>query len=119
MPTFLEYTEKMGKLPTCLTMSFAAYIAFFSNDIQALTDKGLVCKRPKGNEYVCSDDRWALEFYYAHKDDSVEDLVHAVMTNGEMWGQDLTKIPGFETATVKNLKKIRTEGAVAAYASCL
>ena len=119
MPSFLEYTEKMGKLPTCLTMSFAAYIAFFSNDIQALTDKGLVCKRPKGNEYVCSDDRWALEFYYAHKDDSVEDLVHAVMTNGEMWGQDLTKIPGFETATVKNLKKIRTEGAVAAYASCL
>lgn len=119
MPSFLEYIEKTGKLPTCLTMSFAAYIAFFSNDIQALTDEGLVCKRPKGNEYVCSDDRWALEFYYAHKDDSVEDLVHAVMTNEEMWGQDLTKVPGFEAATVANLKKIRTEGAVAAYASCL
>ena len=119
MPSFLEYIEKTGKLPTCLTMSFAAYIAFFSNDIQTLTDKGLVCKRPKGNEYVCSDDRWALEFYYAHRDDSVEDLVHAVMTNEEMWGQDLTKIPGFETATVENLRKIRTEGAVAAYASCL
>ena len=119
MPSFLEYIEKMGKLPACLTMSFAAYIAFFSNDIQALTDKGLVCRRPKGNEYVCSDDRWALEFYYAHKDDSVEELVHAVMTNEEMWGQDLTQIAGFEAATVENLKKIRTEGAVAAYASCL
>lgn len=119
MPSFLEYIEKTGKLPTCLTMSFAAYIAFFSNDIQALTEKGLVCRRPKGNEYVCSDDRWALEFYYAHRDDSVEDLVHAVMTNEEMWGQDLTKIPGFETATMENLKKIRAEGAVAAYASCL
>lgn len=119
MPSFLEYIEKTGKLPTCLTMSFAAYIAFFSNDIQALTDKGLVCKRPKGNEYVCSDDRWVLEFYYAHKDDSVEDLVHAVMTNEEMWGQDLTKVPGFEAATVANLKKIRAEGAVAAYAGCL
>ena len=119
MPSFLEYIEKYGKLPTCLTMSFAAYIAFFSNDIQELNDSGLVCRRPAGNTYVCSDDRWALEFYYAHKDDSVADLVHAVMTNEQMWGQDLTAIEGFEAATVANLTKIRTEGALAAYASCL
>ncbi len=119
MPSFLEYIEKTGKLPTCLTMSFAAYVAFFSNDIQQLNDQGLVCRRPKGNEYVCSDDRWALEFYYEHRNDSAEALVHAVMTNEQMWGQDLTKIPGFEAATVANLKKIRTAGAIAAYASCL
>ncbi|MDO5151988.1 MAG: tagaturonate reductase [Eubacteriales bacterium] len=119
MPSFLEYVELKGQLPACLTMSFAAYIAFFSNDIQELTDAGLVCRRPKGNTYVCSDDRWALEFYYAHRNDSVEDLVHAVMTNEQMWGQDLTQVPGFEAATVGNLKKIREEGAIAAYASCL
>ncbi len=119
MPSFLEYIEKTGKLPTCLTMSFAAYIAFFSNDIQELNENGLVCRRPKGNDYTCSDDRWALEFYYEHRNDSVEELVHAVMTNEQMWGQDLTEIPGFEAATVANLKKIRTEGALAAYASCL
>ncbi len=119
MPSFLEYIEKNGKLPKCLTMSFAAYIAFFSNDIQELNDKGLVCRRPKGNTYVCSDDRWVLEFYWEHRGDSVEDLVHAVMTNEQMWGQDLTQVPGFEAATVENLKKIRTEGALAAYASCL
>lgn len=119
MPSFLEYVESNGKLPKCLAMSFAAYIAFFSNDIQELNDSGLVCRRPKGNTYVCSDDRWALEFYWAHKDDSVEDLVHAVMTNEQMWGQDLTLIPGFEAATVSNLKLIREKGAIAAFASCL
>ena len=118
MPSFLEYIEKNGTLPPCLTMSFAAYIAFFSNDIQALTDAGLVCRRPKGNDYTCSDDRWVLEFYYGHKDASPEELVHAVMTNTKMWGMDLTEIPGFEAATVSNLKKIRTEGALAAFASC-
>ena len=100
-------------------MSFAAYIAFFSNDIQELNDKGLVCRRPLGNTYTCSDDRWVLEFYYAHKDDSVEELVHAVMTNEQMWGQDLTAIDGFEAATVANLKCIRSEGSIAAFASCL
>ena len=119
MPSFLEYIEKYGKLPTCLTMSFAAYIAFFSNEIQELTDAGLVCKRPAGNTYTCSDDRWALEFYWNHRNDSVEELVHAVMTNEQMWGQDLTAIEGFEAATVANLRKIREEGAMAAYASCL
>ena len=119
MPSFLEYIEAYGKLPTCLTMSFAAYIAFFSNDIQELNDAGLVCRRPAGNTYTCSDDRWALEFYWNHRNDSVEELVHAVMTNEQMWGQDLTAIEGFEAATVANLTKIRTEGALAAYASCL
>ena len=119
MPSFLEYIEKFGKLPTCLTMSFAAYIAFFSSDIQALEESGLVCRRPKGNTYVCSDDRWALEFYYDHRNDSVEDLVSAVMRNEQMWGMDLTTVPGFYAATVENLKLIRTQGALAAYSACL
>lgn len=119
MPSFLEYIEKEGKLPVCLTMSLAAYIAFYSTDVQELTDKGLVCKRPKGNTYTCSDDRWALEFYWNHKDDSDADLVHAVLTNEQMWDQDLTKIDGVEAAVLANLTKIRTEGAEAAFASCL
>lgn len=119
MPSFLEYVEKNGTLPTCLTMSFAAYIAFYSNDIQGLTDKGLVCKRAKGNEYVISDDAWVMEFYNDHKNDDIPTLVHAVMTNEQMWGQDLTAVAGFEDATVKNLTLIRAEGAKAAYASCL
>ena len=119
MPSFLEDIEKTGKLPTCLTMSFAAYVAFFSNEIQELTDAGLVCRRPKGNCYTCQDDRWVLEFYYNHRNDSVEALVHAVMTNQQMWGRDLTEIPGFEAATVQNLTLIREKGAKAAYAACL
>ena len=72
-----------------------------------------------GNEYTVSDDRWALEFYYAHKDDSAEALVNAVLTNEKMWDQDLTKIAGLEEKVVADLKKIRTEGAKAAFASCL
>lgn len=119
MPSLIEYVEKNGKLPKCLAMSLAAYIAFYSSDVQELNDKGLVCRRPKGNTYTCSDDRWVLEFYWQHKDDSVPELVHSVMTDTRMWGMDLTEIPGFEEVTVANLNKIRTEGALAAYASCL
>lgn len=118
LPSLLEYVQAKGELPPCLVMSFAAYVAFFSNDIQALDDKGLVCRRPKGNEYVCSDDRWVLEFYYEHRNDSAEQLIHAVMANERMWGQDLTQIAGFEQAAVSGLKLIREQGAAAAFSAC-
>ena len=115
MPTFLDYVEKNGQLPKCLTASLAAYIAFYSNDIQELNDKGLVCRRPKGNDYVVSDDRWVLEFYLARKDAAPEALVHDVLTNEQMWGQDLTKVPGLEPEIVRILKLIREKGALEAY----
>ena len=119
MPSFLQYIDKNGKLPICLTMSLAAYIAFYSNDISELTDAGLICKRPAGNTYTVSDDRWALEFYYEHRNDSEEELVRAVLGNEKMWDRDLNEIDGLTDAVIKDLKKIRTEGAEAAYESCL
>ncbi len=119
MPSFLEYVGKTGELPRCLTASFAALIAFYSTDIQALTDKGLVCRRPKGNEYVCSDDRWVLEFYYERRGAEDAALIRDVMTNRQMWGQDLTQVAGFEAAVTECLTTIREKGALAAYKACL
>ena len=49
----------------------------------------------------------------------MEELVIAVMKNEQMWGQDLTKIPGFLAATIENLQKIRSFGTLAAYNDCL
>ncbi len=48
-----------------------------------------------------------------------EELVKAVLSNKDMWDQDLTEIKGLEELIVADLKKIREEGAEAAYASCL
>ncbi len=59
MPSFLAYIEEQKQLPKCLTMSLAAYIAFYSSDIQERTADGLICKRPAGNTYKIQDDAWA------------------------------------------------------------
>ena len=48
-----------------------------------------------------------------------KELVKAVLSNKDMWDQDLTEIKGLEELIVADLKKIREEGAEAAYASCL
>ena len=37
--------------------------------------------------------------------------MHAVLTNTQMWDQDLTKIEGLEAAVLADLELIRTEGA--------
>ena len=54
-----------------------------------------------------------------HKDRTAAQLVHAVLTNTQMWDQDLTKIEGLEAAVLADLEMIRTQGAEAAYKSCL
>ena len=116
MPSFKGYVEKFGKLPACITASFAFYIAFYNGT--KLTDEGLVASRGT-NEYVVKDDKDVLEFFLAHKDDSAEDLAHAVCANTAFWGEDLTKVEGFEAAVAGYLKDIREKGAYEVMKSCL
>ena len=119
LPSFEEYVKEKKALPVCLTMSLAAYIAFYSSDIQERTEDGLICRRPKGNTYKVQDDAWVLDFYYEHREDSAEELVHAVLTNEKIWGEDLSQIEGLEKKVTENLLNIRENGAEKAYASCL
>ncbi|MCR5715886.1 MAG: tagaturonate reductase [Lachnospiraceae bacterium] len=119
MPSFLEYIEKFKKLPRALTMSLAAYIAFYSTGIKSREEDGMICVRPAGNEYKIQDDAWALDFYYAHKDSDDKTLVHDVLSNTQMWDQDLSMIEGLEDMVLADLTKIRNDGAEAAYASIL
>ncbi len=119
LPSLLTYREQTGKLPACLAMSLAAFIAFYSNNIQDRNDKGLVCRRPNGDTYVVSDDSWVLDFFYAHRNDEAAELVHAVLKNSELWEMDLCAISGLEAVTVHNLNKIRTDGIISAFETCL
>lgn len=117
MPSLEGYVSKFNKLPKCITASFAFYIAFYRGT--ELTDAGLLAKRPKGDTYTVSDDRAVLEFYYAHKDDSAKDLVHAVCTNEDFWGKDLSEIPGFEEEVTAVLEAIDAKGTYEVMKECL
>ena len=119
LPSLLEYEEKFQTLPSALCMGFAAYIAFFSNDLQRREGNGLVGKRAAGNEYTIQDDEWVLDFYWEHREDDAKTLTHAVLANKKMWDQDLTRIAGLEEKVAEDLALIRREGAEAAYASVL
>lgn len=117
MPSLKGYADKFGKLPKCITASFAFYIAFYRGT--ELTDAGLNAKRPNGDAYTISDDRDVLEFYYSHKDDSAREIVHAVCSNTGFWGEDLTLLPGFEEEVAEFLEEIEKKGTYEVMKSCL
>lgn len=118
MPSLEGYVEKFQKLPKCITASFAFYIQFYHLG-RELTDAGLTAVRPQGDSYTISDDPSVLEFYYQHRDSSAKDLVHAVCTNTDFWGKDLTEIPGFEEEVTRILENIQTLGTYEVMKNCL
>lgn len=83
-----------------------------------LTEDGLVASRPAGDEYTVKDDKPVLQFFYDHKDDDAETLAHAVCSNTDFWDEDLSKIPGFESAVTGYLKAIEEKGAYAVMKDC-
>ena len=109
LPSLKAYMDRTGKLPLCLTASFAFYLAFYRG--KELTDAGLAAVRPDGGAYTVSDDRNVLSFFAAHKDDTTEEYVHAVCGNEALWDMDLCSIPGFEAAVTDMLNKIQRDGA--------
>lgn len=100
MPSLLDSAANTGKLPPCLTFSFAAYIAFYRDS-------------------PAQDDPWVLEFYQEHKGDSPAQLVHAVIRNERMWGGELAALEGFEEAATAALERIDRLGAYEAMKECL
>ena len=119
LPTLKDYVASEGRLPRCLATSLATLIAFYTTGLAGLQDDGLHLRRPDGAAYVAQDDAFVLEFYVSHAADDDATLVHAVLTNEQMWGEDLTAIEGLEDFVVAMLDVVRAHGAKAAYAAAL
>ena len=83
MPSLLDSVANTGKLPPCITFSFAAYIAFY-------------------RDCPAQDDPWVLEFYQAHQGDSPAQLARAVIRSERMWGGELAALDGFEEAVTES-----------------
>ncbi|MGN0314192.1 MAG: tagaturonate reductase [Fusicatenibacter sp.] len=118
LPTVKDYLKNTGKLPKCLVISFAFYVAFYHNG-KTLTETGLAAIRPNGDSYPVSDDKTVLEFYQAHKNDTLPALAYAVCANQEFWGEDLTKIDGFVKAVSDTLEKTEQKGTYEVMKECL
>lgn len=107
MPSFLGYIEKEGKAPAHLTFSLAALMAFYTGT--EIRDKALIGHRD-GEEYQIMDDAPVLEFFAANSSKEPAEFAHAVLSNTDFWGQDLSALAGVEETIVSYLADIRDMG---------
>lgn len=107
MPSFLGYIEKEGKVPEHLAFSLAALMAFYTGT--EIRDKALIGHRD-GQEYNIMDDAAVLEFFAANSSKEPAEFVHAVLSNEDFWGQDLSALAGVEEMIVSYLTDIRAIG---------
>jgi tagaturonate reductase len=110
VPSILDYTRRSGTAPRALALGFAGFLAF--------QDGALHAKRRAAGEPVPADatgDR--VRGYWTGVDDSIDGLtafVRAVAADAELWGVDLSTVPGFVEQVAEHLYTIRSRGAVAA-----
>lgn len=116
LPSLKGYVQKTGQIPPCISASFAFYIAFYRG--HAFQNHTLIGYR-NGEEYPIKDDHCVLQFYYDHQNENTETLVHAVSSNTSFWGEDLSLIPGLETAVIKYLKDLEEKGAYEVMRECI
>lgn len=112
MPSFLGSIEKNGKCPARLGFSLAALMAFYTGT--EIRDKALIGNRD-GAEYNIMDDAAVLEFMAANSCKDAKEYAHAVLSNVDFWGQDLSALADVEAVVVEYLASIKEVGAKATY----
>ena len=107
MPSFLGYIEKYGKLPTRLTFSLAALMAFYQGD--EIRDGALIGVR-NGKEYRIMDDASVMEFFRDNCRKETSEFVKAFLGRVDFFGQDLNEIEGLTATITTHLNDIKENG---------
>lgn len=119
LPTLLDLVESTGGVPRCLATSLSLLIAFYTTGFEGRDGEGLHLRRADGTAYTAQDDAFVLDFYTERAGEPDDVLVADVLSCEQMWGRDLTEIADLEDIVTEGLATVRTQGAKAAFASCL
>jgi tagaturonate reductase len=115
LPSILEYVKRKDELPSCLTFSLAALLAFYRGvEIRGTALLG----RRNGIEYCIQDSAEILEMFktfWSHCDGSrtgIELLAATVLGRTDLWDADLNNVKGLTVAVSEHLYNILNRGIV-------
>jgi tagaturonate reductase len=121
LPSLIGYIKKEKKLPSAITFSLAALIAFYNGTEIANAE---MTGNRAGSAYPIKDDLPILERFaslykeagsvLADPEAAAKKLAHAVLSTTDWWGEDLTAYAGLESAVAANLASIWSKGMKAA-----
>jgi tagaturonate reductase len=108
VPVILKYTREMNTIPENIALGFAAYLLFLK-PVKWKQDK--YYGEWQGREYVIQDDHAAYYYDKWSKLSSTE-MVDDVLGNTNLWGEDLSAIPGFAHTIKEKLTLLQESGIV-------
>ena len=106
VPTLLRYYDTMGTVPEHMALGFAAYLLFMR---ATKTEDGRFYGRRDAEDYLIQDDQ-AAYFYTMWQNFPPRALVSAVLKNEDLWGRDLSQLPGFEEKVAFQLESMQDQG---------
>ena len=114
LPVLKKYYELFKKPPELISMGFAAYLLFM-RPVKKESDKYFGTLN--NQYYLINDDRVSL-FFGIWDEGSVDYIVTSILSNKELWFEDLTRLPGFADSVIRKLKGFIRYGSlheIAAY----
>ncbi|GEO03842.1 altronate oxidoreductase [Adhaeribacter aerolatus] len=106
IPVLLRYYETASQAPENIAFGFAAYLLF----MRATENRSGKYFGTLNNEPYLINDESAEYFYGVWQRLEGEELVDEVLRNQELWGTDLTALPGFAAAVKKQMESIKNAG---------
>lgn len=109
VPSILAYAREMGEAPASLAFAFAAYLWFARGDLRR--------EREAAGRPLPRDDEGAriAALWQAWGDDALA-VARRACADAELWGADLSAIPGFAAAVASALARLMAIGIPAALA---
>lgn len=108
VPVLMEYFEKVQSVPENIAFGFAAYLLF----MRSSENDGQYHGISEGTEYIINDEYagYFSELWKNHPDKVVEKS----LSNGTIWGENLTVLPGFTESVQHHLNVMQAEGMMQA-----
>ncbi|TYP53246.1 tagaturonate reductase [Thermosediminibacter litoriperuensis] len=113
LPSIIEYQKRFGRLPEKLTFSMAALIAVYKDG--RVEGTSMRARREKG-EFIMKDDLPVLEFFektwekYDGSRESAHEVARTVLSNADIWEEDLNGVPGLTEKVGDYLYQITSRG---------
>ena len=113
LPSIKAFYEKKGAVPQCLAFGIAAIIVYYNG--KNVIDRSMTGNRDE-ESFVIKDDESVLHFFedLYKSTNAPEKLAHAVLSNLDLWGEDLTKLGDLEKVVAHDIEEIQNRGMMAA-----
>jgi len=101
LPGLHEFQQKRQRLPDHLTLVIAAFIRFYKGEWQ-------------GDSIPLQDDAGIIDYFKTvwQNEQLSEEQVASILSNSNIWGEDLSQIAGLTAQIYAYLSRINTEGVL-------